>query len=79
MSEDVKELEKWLIGLLISLGGTEIESTIAVALMRVHNCHEAMAEWAISFRGKEDILCLQAYMSHLYDLTNEIQTSVNAN
>ena len=38
-----------------------------------------MAEWAVSYRGKEDMLCLQAYMSHLYDLTNEIQTSVNAN
>lgn len=73
LSKELKELEKYLIGLLIRLGGTEIESTIAVALMRVHNCHEEIAEWVMTFRGKEEQLTLSSYMTHLYDLTQELQ------
>ena len=72
LTKERKELEKWLIGLLIRLGGTEIEVTIAIALMRVHDCHVEMAEWVLTFRGKEDMLTWQMYMSHLYDLTETV-------
>ena len=72
LTKERKELEKWLIGLLIRLGGTEIEVTIAVALMRVHGCHVEMAEWVVTFRDKEDMLTWQMYMSHLYDLTETV-------
>jgi hypothetical protein len=65
-----EELEDILIGLMKSLGMSMYRGGVfSMALIRAHHLHEEMIEWIASYKGKEDALTAQAFMSKLNALT----------
>jgi hypothetical protein len=69
--EREKELEEVLIGLMLALGISKVKMMISLALIRAHHLHEEMVWWIASYKGKEDSLTAQAFMSKLKELTEE--------
>ena len=69
VSEEIRELESILIGLLRELGTSKVDAMIALALMRAHHLQEEMILWVATFQGREDMLTSRTFMLHLYDLT----------
>jgi hypothetical protein len=69
--ERVKELEEGLIGLMYALGISKVRMMLSLALIRAHHLHKEMARWIVSYKGKEDTLTAQAFMSKLNELTND--------
>lgn len=68
--ERVKELEEGLIGLMRALGISMYRAIFCLALIRAHHLHEEMVRWIASYKGKEDALTAQAFMSKLNELTD---------
>lgn len=66
-----EELEDILIGLMKSLGMSMYRGVFSMALIRAHHLHEEMIEWIASYKGKEDTLTAQAFMSKLNELTDD--------
>ena len=60
-----EELEDILIGLMKSLGMSMYRGVFSMALIRAHHLHKEMIEWIASYKGKEDTLTAQAFMSKL--------------
>ena len=60
-----EELESCLIGLMQNLGISKVRMMLSLAIIRVHHLHEEMIEWIASYKGKEDTLTAQAFMSKL--------------
>lgn len=69
--ERVKELEEGLIGLMRALGISMYRAIFCLALIRAHHLHEEMVWWIASYKGKEDALTVQAFMSKLNELTDD--------
>lgn len=69
--ERVKELEEGLIGLMRALGMSMYRAIFCLAEIRAHHLHEEMVWWIASYKGKEDTLTAQAFMSKLKELTEE--------
>lgn len=69
--ERVKELEKGLIGLMHALGISEVRMMLSLAIIRACHLHEEMLRWIASYKGKEDALTTQAFMSKLNELTDD--------
>ena len=69
--ERVKELEEVLIGLMRALGISMYRAIFCLALIRAHHLHKEMARWIASYKGKEDALTAQAFMSKLNELTDD--------
>lgn len=66
-----EELESCLIGLMQNLGISKVRMMLSLAIIRVHHLHEEMIEWIASYKGKEDTLTAQAFMSKLKKLTDD--------
>lgn len=60
-----EELESCLIGLMQDLGISKVRMMLSLAIIRAHHLHEEMIEWIASYKGKEDTLTAQAFMSKL--------------
>ena len=58
-------LEEGLIGLMNSLGISKVRMMFTLALIRAHNLHEEMVRWIVSYKGKEDTMTAQAFISKL--------------
>lgn len=56
-------LEEGLIGLMNSLGISKVRMIFTLALIRAHNLHEEMVRWIASYKGKEDTMTAQAFIS----------------
>ena len=69
--EQWKELEEGLIGLMRALGMSMYRAIFCLALIRAHHLHEEMVRWIVSYKGKEDTLTAQAFMSKLNKLTDD--------
>ena len=69
--ERVKELEEVLIGLMRALGMSMYRAIFCLALIRAHHLHEEMVRWITSYKGKENTLTAQAFMSKLNKLTDD--------
>ena len=69
--ERVKEVEEGLIGLMYALGISKVRMMLSLALIRAHHLHKEMVMWIASYKGKEDTLTAQAFMSKLKKLTND--------
>lgn len=69
--ERVKELEEGLIGLMYALGISKVRMMLSLALIRAHHLHKELARWIVSYKGKEDALTAQAFMSKLNKLTDD--------
>ncbi|MBQ1227963.1 MAG: hypothetical protein IIX79_07740 [Alistipes sp.] len=69
--EREKELEEVLIGLMYALGISKVRMMLSLALIRAHHLHEEMVRWIASYKGREDALTTQAFMSKLKELTEE--------
>ena len=69
--ERVKEVEEGLIGLMYALGISKVRMMLSLALIRAHHLHKEMARWIVSYKGKEDTLTAQAFMSKLNKLTDD--------
>ncbi len=61
-------LEEGLIGLMNSLGISKVRMMFTLALIRAHNLHEEMVRWIVSYKGKEDTMTAQAFISKLNSL-----------
>lgn len=61
-------LEEGLIGLMNSLGISKVRMMFTLALIRAHNLHEEMVRWIASYKGKEDTMTAQAFISKLNSL-----------
>ena len=61
-------LEEGLIGLKNSLGISKVRMMFTLALIRAHNLHEEMVRWILSYKGKEDTMTAQAFISKLNSL-----------
>ena len=66
-----KEFEEGLIGLMYALGISKVRMMLSLALIRAHHLHKEMARWIVSYKGKEDTLTAQAFMSKLKKLTDD--------
>ena len=66
-----KELEEGLIGLMRALGISMYRAIFCLALIRAYHLHEEMVRWIVSYKGKEDTLTAQAFMSKLNKLTDD--------
>lgn len=66
-----EELESCLIGLMQNLGISKVRMMLSLAIIRAHHLHEEMIEWIASYKGKEDTLTAQAFMSKLKKLTDD--------
>ena len=66
-----KKLEEVLIGLMQALGMSMYRAIFCLALIRAHHLHEEMVRWIASYKGKEDALTAQAFMSKLNELTDD--------
>ena len=69
-SDEIKELESLLIGLLRELGAPKIDAMIALALMRACHLQEDMILWVATFKGREEMLTVQDFMLHLNYLSD---------
>lgn len=69
--ERVKELEEGLIGLMRALGISMYRAIFCLAEIRAHHLHEEMVRWIASYKGKENALTAQAFMSKLNELTDD--------
>ena len=69
--EREKEFEEGLIDLMYALGISKVRMMLSLALIRAHHLHEEMARWIASYKGKEDTLTAQAFMSKLKKLTDD--------
>ena len=69
--EREKELEEVLIWLIQDLGISKVRMMLSLAIIRAHHLHEEMIEWIASYKGKEDTLTAQAFMSKIRELTDE--------
>lgn len=61
-------LEEGLIGLMNSLGISKVRMMFTLALIRAHNLHEEMVRWIVSYKGKEDTMTAQTFISKLNSL-----------
>ena len=61
-------LEEGLIGLMNSLGISKVRMMFTLALIREHNLHEEMVRWIVSYKGKEDTMTAQTFISKLNSL-----------
>ena len=61
-------LEEGLIGLMNSLGVSKVRMIFTLALIRAHNLHEEMVRWIVSYKGKEDTMTAQSFISKLNSL-----------
>ena len=61
-------LEEGLIGLMNSLGISKVRMMFTLALIRAHNLHEEMVRWIVGYKGKEDTMTAQAFISKLNSL-----------
>ena len=59
-SDEIKELESILIGLLRELGASKIDTALALALMKAHHLQEDMILWVATFKGMEHLLTSEA-------------------
>jgi hypothetical protein len=66
-----KEFEEGLIDLMYALGISKVRMMLSLALIRAHHLHKEMARWIVSYKGKEDTLTAQAFMSKLKKLTDD--------
>ena len=69
MSERKKELRSILIQLLAGLGMTKTRTMLTMAIIAAYQIEEEMVSWVASYRGREDDLTHQAFMSKLNELT----------
>lgn len=65
------ELEKGIIGLMSALGISEVRMMLSLALIRVYQLHEEMAEWIASYHNSDRDMTAQAFMSKLNELTDD--------
>jgi hypothetical protein len=72
--EREKELEEGLIGLMYALGISKVRMMLSLALIRSHQIHLPMAKWVLSYRGKENTLTAQTFMSKFNELTDDIDS-----
>ena len=76
-SEDIKELEDILIGLLIKLDAPMVDQMIALAIMRAANVQQDMINWVATFIDKEDLLTADLFMRQLKLQANNVQIADN--
>jgi hypothetical protein len=65
----VKELRSALILLLSGLGMSKTRIMLTMAIIVAYQIEEEMARWIASYKGNEDALTAQAFMSKLNELT----------
>ena len=66
----VKELRSVLILLLSGLGMSRTRIMLTMAIIVAYQIEEEMLRWIASYKGKEDALTAQAFMSKLNELTD---------
>lgn len=71
-SNEIKEMESILIGLMKSLGMSKIDAMISLALMRACHLQEDMILWVATFKGKEGSLTSEAFTAHLNALSDGV-------
>ena len=65
------KLEKGIIGLMRSLGMSEVRMMLSLALIRTHQIHEELARWIASYHNSDRDMTAQDFMSKLGELTEE--------
>ena len=71
ISEDTKELEDILIGLLIELETPMVDQMIALAIMRAANVQQDMINWVATFKDRENQLTSELFIKYLKCIANE--------
>ena len=71
MSERKKELRSILIQLLAGLGMTKTRIMLTMAIIAAYRIEEEMVSWVATYRGMEDSMTVQAFMSKLNEQTDE--------
>ena len=66
--KDRHEIETILIGLMNSLGIPKIRIITMVALIRACKIHWDLISWVATYRGKEDTMTAQIFMSKVNEL-----------
>ena len=67
----VMELRSALILLLSGLGMSKTRIMLTMAIIVAYQIEEEMVRWIASYKGKEDTLTAQAFMSKLKKLTDD--------
>ena len=69
-TDEIRELESILIGIMRELGVSRIDAMINLALIKAHQIQEDMILWVDTFKDKEHMLTAEAFRSHIFQLTD---------
>ena len=69
-SDEIRELESILVGLMRELGVSRIDAMINLALIKAHHIQEDMILWVATFKDREHMLTAEAFRSHIFQLTD---------
>ena len=69
-TDEIRELESILIGIMRELGVSRIDAMINLALIKAHQIQEDMILWVATFKDEEHMLTAEAFRSHIFQLTD---------
>ena len=69
MTKEERELIDIFIMLLKGLGVGKVQAAIYIAIIQACKVHQEMADWAVTYYGKESNMTIEAFTSKLNELT----------